>query len=135
MVERGVLQISRLPYFIRTGFPFFIIAQGSSPNFTSNKLSELINFYSSIKSSENLRFYDDVGEKKLIRLNSPNDTSKIWRQSYHIKNLHEVFDFVGNKAKGRISKQRLQESKAREIFRKTNISYPLIRNVSVRIRG
>ena len=35
--------------------------------------------------------------------------------------------FVGNKAKGRISKQVFQENKARQIFRKTNISYPLIR--------
>ena len=34
--------------------------------------------------------------------------------------------FVGNKAKGRISKRMLQENKARQIFRKTNISYPLI---------
>ena len=35
--------------------------------------------------------------------------------------------FVGNKAKGRISTWRLEESKARQIFRKTNISYPQIR--------
>ena len=35
-------------------------------------------------------------------------------------------DFVGNKAKGRISKRVFQESKARQNFRKTNISYPLI---------
>ena len=34
--------------------------------------------------------------------------------------------FVGNKAKGRISKWVLQEKKARQIFQKTNISYPLI---------
>ena len=34
--------------------------------------------------------------------------------------------FVGNKAKGRISKRVFQENKARQIFRKTNISYPLI---------
>ena len=33
---------------------------------------------------------------------------------------------LGNKAKGRISKQVFQENKARQIFRKTNISYPLI---------
>ena len=33
---------------------------------------------------------------------------------------------VGNKAKRRISKQMFQESKARNIFRKMNISYPLI---------
>ena len=36
-------------------------------------------------------------------------------------------EFVGNKAKGRISKRVFQESKARQNFRKTNISYPLIR--------
>ena len=35
--------------------------------------------------------------------------------------------FVGNKAKGRMSKRVFQENKARQIFRKTNISYPLIR--------
>ena len=34
---------------------------------------------------------------------------------------------VGNKAKGRISKRVFQESKARQNFRKTNISYLLIR--------
>ena len=34
---------------------------------------------------------------------------------------------VGNKAKGRISKRVFQEYKACQIFRKTNISYPLIR--------
>ena len=34
---------------------------------------------------------------------------------------------IGNKAKGRISKRVFQENKARQIFRKTNISYPLIR--------
>ena len=32
--------------------------------------------------------------------------------------------FVGNKAKGRISKRVFQENKACQIFRKTNISYP-----------
>ena len=30
---------------------------------------------------------------------------------------------VGNKAKGRISEQEFQENKARQIFRKMNISY------------
>ena len=34
---------------------------------------------------------------------------------------------VGNKAKGRISERVFQENKARQIFQKTNISYPLIR--------
>ena len=34
---------------------------------------------------------------------------------------------VGNKAKGQISKRVFQENKAHQIFRKTNISHPLIR--------
>ena len=34
---------------------------------------------------------------------------------------------AGNKAKGRISKRVFQENKIRQIFRKTNIFYPLIR--------
>ena len=35
-----------------------------------------------------------------------------------------LLSFVGNKAKGRISKRMFQENKARQILRKTNISYP-----------
>ena len=46
-------------------------------------------------------------------------------QMYPFKDpLHYI---VGNEAKGRISKRVFQESKARQNFRKTNISYPLIR--------
>ena len=40
--------------------------------------------------------------------------------------LHSQVKFVGNKAKGWISKRVFQENKARQFFRKTNISYPLI---------
>ena len=36
------------------------------------------------------------------------------------------YQYVGNKAKGQISKQVVQENKARQISRKTNIYYPLI---------
>ena len=36
--------------------------------------------------------------------------------------------FVGDKAKGRISKRVFQENKVRQIFRKTNISYQGVRN-------
>ena len=36
-------------------------------------------------------------------------------------------NFLGNKAKGTISKRVFQENKARQIFQKTYISYPLIR--------
>ena len=37
------------------------------------------------------------------------------------------FHFVGNTAKGRISKWVFYDNKSRQIFRKTNIFYPLIR--------
>ena len=61
-----------------------------------------------------------------------------WPQQFHnilkifaLKgyNLNPVYnlDNVGNKAKGRISKWVFQENKARQIFRKRNISHPLIR--------
>ena len=43
--------------------------------------------------------------------------------------------FVGNKAKERISKLVFQESKARQNFRKTNISYPLIRTRTCAYQG
>ena len=48
---------------------------------------------------------------------------------HYYKHTYYTFnpEIVGNKAKGRISKRVFQESKARQNFRKTNISYPLIR--------
>ena len=48
-----------------------------------------------------------------------------------IKKLSSEVKFVGNKAKGRISKRVFQENKARQIFREANISYPIriVRNV------
>ena len=45
------------------------------------------------------------------------------------------FEIVGNKAKGRISKRVLQENKVRHIFRKTNISHPLIRKRTCAYQG
>ena len=44
-------------------------------------------------------------------------------------------EFVGNKPKGRISKRVFQENKAAQIFRKTNISYPLIRTSTCAYQG
>ena len=43
------------------------------------------------------------------------------------QNQHLMAEFIGNDAKRGISKRVLQENKARQIFGKTNISYPLIR--------
>ena len=52
-------------------------------------------------------------------------------------NLHSISKdkIVGNKAKGRISKRVLQENKARQISRKTKISYPLIRTRTCAYQG
>ena len=47
--------------------------------------------------------------------------------SSNIKQDIQFLQVVGNKAKRRISKRVFQENKARQIFRKTNISYSLIR--------
>ena len=44
-------------------------------------------------------------------------------------------DMVGSKVKRRISKQVLQENKARQMFRKTNSSYPLKRTRTYEYQG
>ena len=48
---------------------------------------------------------------------------------------NQTWFLVGNKAKGWLSKRVLQENKARQIFRKTNISYPLIRTRTCAYQG
>ena len=61
--------------------------------------------------------------------------AKIWLSSRFLQCLKAIvlmlqdatWKFVGNEAKGQISKRVLQENKPRQIFRKTNISYLLIR--------
>ena len=45
---------------------------------------------------------------------------------HFLQNTYGQLLLVGNKAKERISKRMFQENKARQNFRKTNISYPLI---------
>ena len=62
------------------------------------------------------------------------------QEELHVSYETFYYHFASNKAKEQISKQVFQENKAREIFRKTNISYPLIRTrmcayVCVRIGG
>ena len=46
-------------------------------------------------------------------------------EKYDVK--FHVTEIVSIKVKGRISKRVFQENKARQIFQKTNISYPMIR--------
>ena len=47
-------------------------------------------------------------------------------KTFLLKSLVFCSYFFGGKAKGRISKRVLQVNKARQIFRKTNMSYPLV---------
>ena len=49
----------------------------------------------------------------------------VWRYILARK-IKLIFEFAGNKAKERISKRVFQENKARQIFLKNDISYPLI---------
>ena len=62
---------------------------------------------------------------------------KYWKMLHRTsyKQMSENFEFVGNKAKERISKRVFQENKARQIFRKTNISYSLIRTRTCAYQG
>ena len=57
----------------------------------------------------------------------------LWFHAF--KGSWEYQKIVGNKAKGRISKRVFQENKACQIFRKTNISYPLIRTRTCGYQG
>ena len=52
-----------------------------------------------------------------------------------IKMNEKLIYNVGNKAKGRILKRVFQENKARQIFQKTNVSYPLIRTRTCMYQG
>ena len=49
--------------------------------------------------------------------------------------MHEKDQCVGNKAKGQISKRMFPESKACQNYRKTNISYLLIRTRTCAYQG
>ena len=78
--------------------------------------------------------------RTILRLNNYCTTLKIHQLKYSFVfrvltnpslisfiSTNHLLQYVGNKAKGRIPRWVLQENKARQIFRKTNISYPLIR--------
>ena len=52
-----------------------------------------------------------------------------------IQKIRSIRWVVGNKAKGQISKLVFQENKAHQIFRKINISYPLIRTPTCAYQG
>ena len=52
------------------------------------------------------------------------NTGKVYRQDVYVE---EMSQFIGNTAKDQISKRVLQQNKAHQIFKKANISFPLIR--------
>ena len=58
---------------------------------------------------------------RLKTQSKPSSKSKLNQRACHLSGNH---DFVGNKAKGRISKRVFEENKERQIFRKTNIFLP-----------
>ena len=73
-------------------------------------------------------FPENFGKCKEKILQGDLVTVKLKKKQNHQQTLTSRFShIVGNKAKGRISKRVFQENKARQIFRKTNISYSLIR--------
>ena len=47
----------------------------------------------------------------------------------------DLVQVVGNKARGRISKRLFEENKARQVFRKTNISYSLVHTRTYAYQG
>ena len=60
--------------------------------------------------------------------------SSFLQEFFVLINWNELLDIeviVSNNPKGRISKRVFQENKARQIFRKANISYPLIRTLKM----
>ena len=57
--------------------------------------------------------------------NSSVATGIVMLTQFHVEWCFYGHHFVGNKGKRRNSKRVLQENKARQIFPKTNISYPL----------
>ena len=64
----------------------------------------------------------------------------LWSQEIKVspitreKTFYKI-QFIGKRAKGWISKRVFQENKARQIFRKTNISFPLIRTPTCAYQG
>ena len=60
---------------------------------------------------------------------------KFFYSAQLMQNIEQNKLVVANKVKGRISKRVFQENKARQIFRKTNISYPLIRTPACAYQG
>ena len=75
-----------------------------------------------------------------FRDKKPMKHNKDWQNTFLLQSFSENFTgenqyFVGNKAKGRIWKRVFQENKARQILRKTNISYPQIRTRTCAYQG
>ena len=79
----------------------------------------------------NLVTYQSVNSFLVTFISTIKDFSKVWT----FVRLADILKDVDNKAKGRISKQVLQENKAHQIFRKTNISSSLIRTPTYAYQG
>ena len=78
---------------------------------------------------------EPIINNKLFTIDHKETISKETLQKISSFSLKILFYFVSNKPKGRISKQVFPENKASQIFRKTNISYPLIRTRTCAYQG
>ena len=96
--------------------------------FSVNFAKYLTTPFVKITSARQLLSFNLLGEKSLLT----SFYSTLLSGNIYFTNNQQV---VGNKAKGRISKRVFQESKARQNFRKTNISYLLIRTRTCGFRG
>ena len=87
-----------------------------------------------------------VQEMRVTDISTSHKVSRI--RKFLSKNLKDLINFseqlaitnckaqfVGNKAKGRISKLLFQENEVRKIFRKTKFFYPLIRKRRCEYQG
>ena len=85
-----------------------------------------------LQSSDSWMFVKENPYTKIVELKRTrrNHYQIVLLAIFDWRHLKWFTEFVGNKVKGRISKRLFQENKARQIFRKTNISYPLIRTHS-----
>ena len=70
-------------------------------------------------------YYKNLQANKISGLKDFKDNYESYVKVSHESKLE--LNCASNNAKGRISKRVFQEDKTRQIFRKTNISYPLIR--------
>ena len=97
-------------------------------NYTNSPTRISLNNLLTLKSNVVTLPKNDDDVFNILQKNSGTVGEKNFFKAYNLdKNGDIVLLKDGNKVRGRISKQLFHENKARQIFRKTYVSYPLIR--------